>query len=78
MICGKNRPFTQANCNGDVLAQHHRVKVIIERVYAEEDVVVAITLKSNYHVVLGHKANEPTFMEVDSHIHVWARRDLNP
>ncbi len=66
------------DCQGDVEKQHQLVKLIIERVYVEDDVVVAITLKSNYHVVLGHKANEPTFMEVDPHIHVWAQRDLNP
>ncbi len=66
------------DCKGDVELQHRLVKLIIERVYVEDDTVVAITLKSNYHVVLGHKGNEPTFMEVDPHVHVWARRDLNP
>ncbi len=66
------------DCQGDVEKQHQLIKLIIERVYVEDDVVTAITLKSNYHVVLGHKANEPTSMEVDPHIHEWAQRDLNP
>ena len=66
------------DCQGDVEKQHQLIKLVIERVYVEDDTVTAITLKSNYHVVLGHKANEPTFMEVDPHIHEWARRDLNP
>ena len=33
--------------------------------YVEDEKVVAMTLRSNYHLVLGHKANGPTFHEVD-------------
>jgi hypothetical protein len=65
------------DCNGDVELQHRLVKLIIERVYVEDDSVVALTLKSDCHIVLGHKTNEPTEMEVDPHIHEWARRDLD-
>ncbi len=65
-------------CGDDIEQQHQLVKLIVDRVYVEGDLVVALTLKSDYHIVLGHKANEPTFMEVDPHIHVWAQRDLNP
>jgi site-specific DNA recombinase len=65
-------------CQGDIEKQHQLVKMIVERVYVEDDVVVAVTLKSDYHVVLGHKTNEPTYMEVDPYVHVWALRDLNP
>jgi len=66
------------DCKGDVELQRRLVKLIVERVYVEDDTVVAITLKSNYHVVLGHKESEPTHIEVDPHIHEWAQRDSNP
>ena len=65
-------------CQGDIEKQHELMKLILERVYVEDDMVVAITLKADYHIVLGHKTNEPTFMEVDPMVHVWAQRDLNP
>ncbi len=66
------------SCDGDLEKQHQLVKLIVERAYVEDNAVVAITLKSNYHVVLGHNANEPTYMEVDPMVHEWARRDSNP
>lgn len=66
------------DCKGDVDKQHQLIKLIVERVYVEDDVVVAMTLKSDYHIVLGHKANESTQVEVDPHIYEWAPRDLNP
>lgn len=65
-------------CKGDVERQHELVKLIVDRVYIEDDLVVAVTLKADYHVVLGHKTNEPTYMEVDPMLRVWAQRDLNP
>jgi hypothetical protein len=65
-------------CEGDIERQHQLIKLIVDRVYVEDDVVVAMTLKADYHVVLGHKTNEPTFMEVDPMLHVWAQRDLAP
>ncbi len=54
-----------AACNGDVELQHQLLKLIVERVYVQGERVVALTLKSDFHVVLGHNKNEPTFVEVD-------------
>jgi hypothetical protein len=51
--------------NGDPESQHELVKLIVERAYIEDEKLVAMTLLSNYHLVLGHKANGPTFHEVD-------------
>lgn len=51
--------------NGDPESQHELVKLIVERAYIEDEKLVAMTLRSNYHLVLGHKANGPTFHEVD-------------
>ena len=50
---------------GDHEAQHELVKLIVERVYVRDDEVVAMTLRSNCHLVLNHKANGPTYHEVD-------------
>lgn len=66
------------DCKGDVEKQHQLVKLIVERVYIEDDVVVAMTLKSDYHIVLANKTNEPTQIEVDPIIYEWASRDSNP
>ncbi len=41
------------------------MKLILERVYVLDDKVVAMTLRSNYHLVLNHKTNEPTEFSVD-------------
>jgi hypothetical protein len=63
--------------------------VIVERVYVRDESVVAVTLKANYHVVLGHKMNGPTEMPVDPFVYTcgsdglghpsgyvfWSRRD---
>ena len=65
-------------CQGDVERQHQLVKLILERVYVDNDRVVALTLKSNYHLVLGNNANEPTYLEVDPMVYEWARRGSNP
>ena len=61
----------------DVEKQHELLKLILERVYIHEKEVIAITLKSDYHFVLGHNPNEPTYTEVDPLARVWAQRDLN-
>lgn len=50
---------------GDNEGQHELVKLIVERIYVSDKEVKAITLRSNYHLVLGHKTNEPTYQEVD-------------
>ncbi len=50
---------------GDPEAQADLVKLIVERVYVQDDAVVAMTLRSNYHIVLGHNMNGPTEAPVD-------------
>jgi len=51
---------------GDEESRHELVKLIVERVYVHDEKVVAMTLRSNYHLVLNHKTNEPTEFTVDS------------
>lgn len=46
---------------GDEDARHELVKLIVERVYVYDDRVEAMTLRSNYHLVLNHNANGPTY-----------------
>jgi hypothetical protein len=65
---------------GDEDGKHELVKLIVDRVYVEEETVVAMTLKSNYHLVLGHNAKEPTEHSVDPYavpktVQVRERRD---
>ena len=50
---------------GDEEGRHELIKLIVERAYVKDDDLVAITLRSNYHLVLGHKTNGPTYHEVD-------------
>ena len=71
-------PTHWGDCKGDEELQHELIKLIVERVYVQDGQLVAMTLKSDYHLVLGHNAEEPTYMEVDPMVHVWARRDSNP
>lgn len=52
-------------CGSDIEKQHQLIELIVERVYVECDKVVAVTLKSDYHIVLGHNGDEPTFMDYD-------------
>jgi site-specific DNA recombinase len=54
-----------AACGEDTEAQSTLVKQIVERVYVQGQDIVAMTLKSNCHLVLGHKTNEPTVYTVD-------------
>ena len=61
---------------GDEDGRHELVKLIVDLVYVEDETVVAITLKSNYHLVLDHKAKEPTEQSVDPYtVQVRERRD---
>lgn len=55
-------------CGDDVEAQAVLVGQIVERVYVQGKLVTAITLRSNCHLVLGHKTNEPTAFTVDPFI----------
>ncbi|HRW06045.1 MAG TPA: recombinase family protein [Caldilineaceae bacterium] len=52
-------------CGDNSEAQHELVKQIVERVYVQGKEVIAMTLHSNCHLVLGHKTNEPTEYSVD-------------
>ncbi len=50
-------------CGGDVEREAELLKQVVERVYVEDDIVKAITLHSNCHLVLDHKTKEPTEQE---------------
>ena len=50
-------------------AQRDMVKLIVQRVYIDGQDVVAMTLSSNYHLVLGHNANGPTDFSVDPFVY---------
>ena len=52
-------------CGDDTEAQSALIKQIVERVYVEDQQVVAMTLHSNCHLVLGHNVNGPTEYTVD-------------
>jgi site-specific DNA recombinase len=53
------------NLKDDPEAQRDLIKLIVERVYIDGEDVVAMTLRSNYHLVLGHNANGPTEFTAD-------------
>jgi hypothetical protein len=53
------------NLKGDPEAQHELIKLIVERVYIDGEDVVAMTLRSNCHLVLGHNVNGPTDFTID-------------
>lgn len=61
----ENNGDYRENLKDDPNGRHELVKLIVERVYMEENAVVKMTLKSNYHLVLGHNANGPTEYTVD-------------
>jgi len=50
---------------GNPEGQYELLKIIVERVYVRDERVVAMTLRSNYHLVLGHNINGPTYHQVD-------------
>jgi site-specific DNA recombinase len=50
---------------GNPDAQHDLVALIVHRVYVQDESVVAMTLHSNYHLVLNHKTNGPTELSID-------------
>jgi hypothetical protein len=56
-------------CKDDPEAEHRLVKLIVERVYVQDEQVVAMTLKANYHIVLGHNANGSTTISVDPSVY---------
>jgi len=56
-------------CKGNTEEQHRLVKLIVKRVYVEDEQVVAMTLRSDYHIVLGHNGNGPTQAQVDPFVY---------
>ena len=50
---------------GNDESRHDLVKLIVHRVYVLDENVVAMTLHSNYHLVLNHKTNGPTEFSID-------------
>ena len=56
-------------CEGDTEKEHELVKLIVERVYVQGEHVVAMTLKANYHLVLGEHAKGPTAVSVDPSVY---------
>ena len=50
-------------------AQHELIKLVVERVYVDGKAVVAMTLRSNYHLVLGHNVNGPTEFAIDPFVY---------
>jgi hypothetical protein len=62
--------FTEhwAACGDDKEAQHKLVKLIVKRLYVRDHEVVAMTLRSDDHIVLGHKLNGPTQVPVDPYV----------
>ena len=65
--------------SGDDEAKNKLIGAIVERVYVEDKAVAALTLKPNYHLVLGHNTKEPTSVEIDPYFFPRReRRDSNP
>lgn len=60
-----NFPKYWDGCGEELEAQSEPVGRIVERIYVEDGKVVAMTLRSNCHLVLGHKINGPTEYTVD-------------
>ena len=56
---------------GNPESQRDLLLQIVDRVYVDGDMVVAMTLKSNFHLVLGNKANGPTPHEVDPFVYTY-------
>ena len=53
------------NLKEDPESQRELMKLIVDRVHIDGEAVVAMTLRSNYQLVLGHKVNGPTEATVD-------------
>ena len=54
---------------GDEDGRHELIRPIVERVFVQDDQVVAMTLHSNYHVILCHKVNGPTEVMIDPFVY---------
>ena len=74
----KNFSKHWVKCGEDTEQQAELLKQIVERVYIEDDRVVAMTLQSNCHLVLGHNTKEPTEYTVDPFVsNITSTQDLN-
>ncbi len=60
-----NFPSHWERLKDDAEGRQELIKLIVERVYVNDKQIVAMTLRSNYHLVLGHKVNGPTEFTVD-------------
>jgi hypothetical protein len=58
--------------------QHELVKLIVQRVYVRDRRLYAITLKSDYHVILGQDGETEEYVELDPSIYKWSRRVTEP
>ncbi len=56
----ENFPAHWERLEGQPEAQSDLIRLLVERVYVEDDRVVAVTLPLNLHMVLGHNINGPT------------------
>ena len=63
----KSVPSNNESCSKswDNSRLSQKMRLIVERVYVDGEDVVAMTLRSNCHLVLGHNANGPTDFTVD-------------
>ena len=61
----KNFKFHWERLEGDDKGQQELVNLIVERIYVADGEVKIVTLRSNYHLVLSHKTNGPTYQKVD-------------
>jgi hypothetical protein len=57
-------------CNGEIEEQRRLIKLIVEWVYVQDEAVVAMTLKADYHIVLGHNANGSTEISIDPSLYM--------
>jgi hypothetical protein len=57
--------FHWERLEGDDKGQQELLNLIVERIYVSDGEVKVVTLRSNYHLVLGHKTNGPTYQQVD-------------
>lgn len=75
-LLGNFKPRFDA-CGGDIEAQRELISLIVERVYVHNQLVYAITLKLDYHIVLGHKGDGSSHaVEIAPNVCVWSRREL--
>lgn len=58
-------------CEGDPEAEYKLIKLIVDKVYVQDEQVVAITMKADYHVVLGHNENGSIEMSIDPGVYTF-------